>query len=150
MIKCETVGMIEIAKNNPLLKSENDVTNYDFITADGILYLICNTVVGDDAYRENVTIKAGDFLNGFEVDAWIGKKLVIDEKHIAYASGQNYDSLKVADASATPAVAATILTVNANGKLAIAASAPESGIYFKVTDKVNLTEKAVKVLVCAA
>lgn len=150
MIKCETVGMIEIAKNNPLLKSENDVKNYDFITVDDILYLICNTIVGDDAYREDVTIKAGDFLNGFQVDAWLGKKLVVDEKHIAYASGENYDDLKVADASASPAVDATILTVDENGKLAIASSAPESGIYFKVTDKVNLTEKAVKVLVCAA
>lgn len=150
MIKCETVGMIEVSKNNPILKSENDVKNFDFITVDDILYLICNTIVGDDAYRENVTIKAGDFLNGYQVDAWVGQKLVVDEKHIAYASGQSYDDLKVADSSASPAVAATILTVNSDGKLKIASSAPESGVYFKVTDKVMLTEKAVKVRVCVA
>lgn len=150
MIKIETVGMLDVAKINPVLKSTSDVTNYDFITFDNILYLICNTIVGDNSYRENVVIPAGEYLNGYQVDAFIGQKLVVDEKHIAYASGQSYDDLKVADASASPAVAATILTVNANGKLAIASSAPESGIYFKVTDKVNLTEKAVKVLVCAA
>ena len=130
--------------------SENDVENYDFITDNDIVYLIANTIVGDEAYLKDATIKAGQYLNGYQVDAWVGQKLVVDAKHIAYAAGQNYDSLKVADASANPAVAATILTVNANGKLAIAQSAPESGIYFKVTDKVNLTEKAVKVLVCAA
>lgn len=150
MIKVETLGMIEVAKINPVLVSENDVENYDFITDNDIVYLIANTIVGDEAYLKDTTIKAGQYLNGYQVDAWVGQKLVVDAKHIAYAAGQNYDSLKVADASATPAVAATILTVNANGKLAIAVSAPESGIYFKVTDKVNLTEKAVKVLVCAA
>lgn len=150
MIKCETLGMVEISKINPVLTSENDVSNYDFITVDDILYLISNTIVGDEAYMKDAAIKAGEYLNGYQVDAWIGQKLVVDEKHIAYESGQSYDDLNVADASASPAVDATILTVNAEGKLAIANSAPSSGIYFKVTDKVTLTEKAVKVLVCAA
>jgi len=150
MIKCETVGMIEVSKNNPLLTSEKDVANYDFITVDELLYLICNTIVGDDAYRDAVTIKAGEFLNGYQVDAWVGQKLVVDESHIAYADGKTYADLKVADPDADPAVEATLLTVNDEGKLAVAASTPASGIYFKVTDKVTLTEKAVKVLVCAA
>lgn len=143
MIKCETLGMIEVSKNNPLLKSNADVKNYDFITDNDILYLICNTIVGDEAYLEDVTIKAGEFLNGFQVDAWVGQKLVVDSKHIAYASGASYDDLAVG-------ANATILTVNNNGKLAVADAAPQSGIYFKVTDKVNLTEKAVKVLICVA
>lgn len=150
MIKIETVGMIDVSKINPLLKSDKNVTNYDFITADDVLYLISNTLAGDDAYREDVTIKAGEYLNGYRVDAWIGQKLVVDEKHIAYAAGEDYDSLKVADSTASPAVAATILTVNEDGKLAIESDVPESGIYFQVTDKVMLTQKAVKVLVCVA
>ena len=139
MIKVETLGMIEIAKINPVLKSEKDVHNYDFITVNDILYLIANTIVGDDAYLKDVVIKAGDYLNGYQVDAWVGQKLVVDEAHIAYADDKTYADLNVDD----------VLTVNDEGKLAVG-SAPESGIYFKVTDKVTLTEKAVKVLVCAA
>ena len=38
MIKCETLGMIQIAKNNPVLTSETDTAIYDFITQDGITY----------------------------------------------------------------------------------------------------------------
>ena len=150
MIKVETIGMIEVAKLNPVLISDKDVANYDFITVDDILYLISNTIVGDEAYMKDATIKAGDYLNGYQVDAWIGQKLVVDAKHIALGTGKTYDDLKVADATADPAVEATILTVNEDGKLAIASAAPASGIYFKVTDKVTLTEKAVKVVVCKA
>ena len=40
MIRFETVGMIEVAKNNPVLTSDSDVTNYSFITVDGDLYLV--------------------------------------------------------------------------------------------------------------
>ena len=86
MIKVETLGMLDIAKINPVLKSEEDVKNYSFLTADGILYLISNTVVGDDAYLKDVVIPAGDFLNGYQVDAWVGQKLVVDGKHIAFLS----------------------------------------------------------------
>ena len=60
---------------------------------DGITYLILNDIHGDDAYKDVVTIKAGDFLNGYDVSAWAGQKLVVDEKHIAYGSGDDYDDL---------------------------------------------------------
>ena len=137
MIKIETVGMLDVAKINPVLKSTSDVTNYDFITVNGILYLVCNTIVGDNSYRENVVIPAGEYLNGYQVDAFAGQKLVVDGKHIA---GTQYSALAVDD----------ILTVNAAGKLAAAESAPASGVYFKITEKTTLTEPAVKVLVCVA
>jgi len=141
MIKCETVGMFEIAKLNPVLTSENAVANYDFLTKNDITYLICNTTLGDDAYRDDVTFAAGEYLNGYQVDVWAGQKLVIDEKHIAYGSGEDYDDITAGT---------TLLTINAAGKLAIAEAAPETGVYFKVTDKTTLTGKAVKAMVMVA
>lgn len=142
MIKFETLGMLDVAKNNPVLTSENDVDNYSFLTFDGDLYLILNTGLGDDAHKEDITIKAGDFLNGFLVKAWEGQKLVVDGKHITYGNG-------AADYSAI-VEGTTVLTANDDGTLEVASAAPTSGIYFKVTDKCTLTEKAVKVKVCIA
>ena len=114
MIKVETLGMLDIAKINPVLKSEEDVKNYSFLTADGILYLISNTVVGDDAYLKDVVIPAGDFLNGYQVDAWVGQKLVIDGKHIEGGVA----ALNVGDA----------LVVAEDGGLKAGAAAAKSGM----------------------
>ena len=146
MIKVENIGALDVAKINPVLTSNSDVANYSFITDDGVTYLVCNTIVGDDAYKDNVTIPAGEYLNGYDVSAWANKKLVIDEKHIAYGSGEDYDDLLVADAGNN--VDATMLKVaSTGGKLEITDTAPTSGVYFVVTDKVTLTEKAIKVRV---
>ena len=146
MIKVENIGALDVAKINPVLTSNNDVANYSFITDDGVTYLVCNTIVGDDAYKDNVTIPAGEYLNGYDLSAWVNQKLVIDEKHIAYGSGENYNSLLVADAGNN--VDATMLKVaSTGGKLEITDTAPTSGVYFVVTDKVTLTEKAIKVRV---
>ncbi len=136
--------MLDVAKNNPVLKAETEVHNNDFITVDGVLYLISNTVTGDNAYVDAVAIPAGEFLNGFVVEAWAGQKLVIDEKHIAYAESKDYDDLFPAEGDAV------VLTVNAAGKLAVASAAPSAGVYFVVTDKTHLTEKAIKAKVMVA
>lgn len=136
MIKVETVGMADVAKNNPVLKSQTAVANYSFITDDGDLYLITNTVTGDKAYVDNNTFAAGEYLNGFLVKAWEGQKLVIDEKHIAYAENKSYADI---------VAGTTLLGVDSStGKLQVINSAPASGVYFKVTDKCTLTQKAVK------
>lgn len=140
MIKVETIGMIDNAVLNSVLQSEKEVANYQFITDDGDTYLVCNTVAGDDAYVDDVKFAAGEYLNGYNVKAWEGQKLVIDDKHIAHDS----------DAYADIVVGTTLLTVNDDGKLAVASSAPESGVYFKVTDKCRLTENAVKAKVMIA
>ena len=66
------------------------------------------------------------------------QKLVIDEKHITYASGADYDDITAGT---------TLLKPKTDGTLEVTATAPESGVYFKVTDKVTLTGKAVKVLI---
>lgn len=136
MIKVETLGMLDVAKINPVLKSEEDVTNYSFIVDDGQTYLVANTIVGDDAYKEDVVIKAGEFLNGYNVKAWEGQKLVVDAKHIT----GGVDAL----------VAGTSILVvdEATGKLKTGSA---SGVHFVVTDKdLRLTEKAVKVRVAVA
>lgn len=136
MIRFETVGMIEVAKNNPVLTSDSDVTNYSFITVDGDLYLVMNVITGDDAYVEDAVIPDGEYLNGFLVEAWKSQKLVVDGKHIT--------------GGVTAATKNATLVVGSDGKLKTGV-APESGVYFKVTDTgVTLTEPAVKVKVCVA
>lgn len=141
MIKAETLGMLDVAKINPVLTSESDVANYSILTVDDVTYLICNDGHGDDAYKEGLVIKAGEYLNGYDLSAWVNKKVVIDEKHITYGTGESYASITVGT---------TLLAPAEDGTLEIASEAPDSGIYFKVTDKVTLTEKAVKAVVLVA
>ena len=133
--------MIEVAKINPVLKSEKEVANYALIKDNDILYLVSNTVTGDNAYAKDVTFKAGEYLNGYAVKAWEGQKLVIDEEHIAYAEGKAYADLEAN---------VTILVANDEGKLEVADAAPAAGVYFVVTDKTTLTGKAVKARVMCA
>lgn len=128
--------MLDVAKINPVIKSETDTTNHSFMTFDGDLYLIANELTGDDAYKEGVVIPAGEFLNGYLVKAWDCQKLVVDGKHI---KGEY----------ATYSVKGTKLVADTDGKLKTTSSTPESGVYFVVTDTCTLTEKAVKVKVVA-
>lgn len=134
MIKVETIGMLDIAKINPVLVSESDVANYSFLVDDGDTYLIANTLVGDDSYREDVVIKAGEYLNGYLVKAWEGQKLVIDGKHVT----GGISSINVKD---------ELVLDGSTGKLKKEAPSA-NGVYFKVTDKTTLTEAALKVKVC--
>lgn len=136
MIKVETLGMLDTAKVNPIITSENDVINNQFITYEDDLYLIANTITGDDSYREDVVIKAGEYLNGYLVKAWDGQKLVIDGKHVT----GDY---------ATYSEKGKILIAGSDGKLAVGEK-PASGVYFTVTDKCTLTGKAIKAKVCVA
>lgn len=140
MIKMETIGMIDVAKINPVLKSDKDVANYSFMKDGEVVYLICNTLTGDDSYKNKYTFKAGEFLNGYNVAAWKDQVLVIDDEHIAYAEGKGYADL----------AAGNFLTINDEGKLAVADAAPESGVYFVVTKKTMLVGNAVKARVAIA
>lgn len=128
MIKCETLGMLDVAKNNPVLKSDKDVTNYSFIVDDGDSYVVMNTNSGDDAYKEGVVIKAGEPLNGFDLKAWEGQRLVIDGKHI----DGDFATVSVAD---------TVLVIDeATGKLKVGTG---TGINLVVKATTRLTEDAV-------
>lgn len=141
MIKVETIGMLDVAKVNPVITSESDVINNQFITHEDNVYLVANTLVGDDSYREDITFKAGEYLNGYLIKAWEGQKLIADEKHIKYAENKSYSDI---------VAGTTLLKVNSDGKLEVTATVPTSGVYFKVTDKCRLTEKAIKILVIVA
>ena len=136
MIKVETIGMLDREVLNPVLTSESAVANYSFLTVDGKLYLIANTLVGDDSYNDDYTIPAGEYLNGHLVEAWKGQKLVIDAKHITFGQSETYANSITAGT--------TLLKVDSNNKLVITSTAPTSGVYFKVTDKCTLTGQAVK------
>lgn len=133
MIKVETLGMLDVAKINPVLKSDKDVANYSFIIDDGDVYLVSNTIIGDDSYRENIIIPAGEYLNGYLVKAWDGQKLVVDGKHVTGGvSAINKDDVLVAAEDGT------------------LKAGEATGVHFVVTDKVTLTEAAVKVKVVVA
>ncbi len=134
MIKVETLGMLDIAKINPVLTSEADVKNNSFIAVDGITYVVANDLSGDDAYKDDCVLKAGSYLNGYDVSAWANQKLVVDGKHITGG---------VADLVAGTSV---LVLDGTTGKLKVG-SATEGQVSFKVTDKTTLTEAAVKVQV---
>lgn len=135
MIKVETLGMLDIVKVNPVLQHTEDVKNYSFLTVDDELYLISNTITGDNSYREDVVIPAGEYLNGFLVRAWDGQKLVVDGKHIQ----DKLTTLSVGDA----------LEAQTDGTLKKVSKA--TGVYLVITDKgVTLTEAAIKAKVAIA
>ena len=129
MVKVETIGMYDVAKINPTLVSDKDVANHSFISVDNILYLIDNTVVGDDAYKEGIVIPAGEKLNGYVVKAWEGQKLVVDGKHVE----GGIESLEDGD-----------VLIAKDGKLATGEAV---GTYFIVAGKTTLTEAAIKVTI---
>lgn len=133
MVKVETIGMYDVAKINPTLVSDKAIKNYSFVTVDDILYLIDNTVVGDDSYKEDISIPAGDKLNGYAVKAWEGQKLVVDAKHVV----GGISTLSKGD----------VLVANDEGKLEAGEAA---GVHFVVSEKTTLTEPAIKVVVTVA
>ena len=127
MIKLETLHELDRVVVDPTIKSASPVANYSFITNNGETYLVSNTITGDAAYKDDNTFPAGEYLNGHLVKSLEGQKLVIDEKHIAYGVSEDYDDLTAGT---------TLLTVDASsGKLEVAAEAPATGVYFKITDK---------------
>jgi hypothetical protein len=133
MIKFETIGAISVSKVNPVIKMEQDVVNNSFITYGDELYLVSNTITGDDSYKDDVVIPAGEFVNGYLVKALEGLNLVIDGKHV--------------DGGVSALEAGAILVAGDDGKLK---TGEASGVHFVVIDKTTLTEAAVKVKVAVA
>ena len=136
MIKLKTIGQLDVAKNNPVLTSTDPVDNYSFIENGGKLYVIMNEIAGDDAYKDVVTIPAGEYLNGFLVEAWKGQTLIVDEEHLFYDTGESMASITAGT---------TLLAKKSSSpKLEIISNAPASGVYFKAVAKTTLTGKAVE------
>lgn len=160
MVKVYTVGMLEHnAKNDPVVIADGDTINgYLFtIGADGKadapvagasgalqgdnLYIALNDFPGDHR-GTNQKIKDGDFLNAYQLKAWEGMYLELDEDNIAYGSGESYASIT---AGTTNLVAGTA------GKFAIAASVTYYHMYFKVVEKISFRDKkAVRVQIVLA
>lgn len=139
MVKVETIGMILNSKNNPVLKSAEPIKNYSFIEDDNIAYVVMNEIAGDDAYNDDAIIPIGDPLNGYQLKAWEGLNILVDEKHITYGGNSvaNYSQLNKG----------AILSIGDDKNLKIEATAPteaKGNIYFKVVEKITLTQKAVK------
>ena len=141
MIKVNTLGMFDVAKIDPTIKLEEDIKNNQFVTVDEDLFLVMNEPNGDDSYRDDVVLKAGECLNGFLLSAWVGQELVVDSKHITYKHSENYEETLTAG---------KFLKVGGDKNLETSETAPESGIYFKVVAKEMLTEKAVRVKIMDA
>lgn len=141
MIKIYELGMLDNAVNVPDVKAEADTSNYTFVEHDGEQYLMANTLTGDDAYKEDVVIKEGEYMNLFLVRAWETKELVIDAKHITFGAGESYASITAGT---------TLLTIATDGTLEIADAAPDAGVYFKVTAKTMLTGEAVRAKIMVA
>lgn len=140
MIKCVTLGMIDGSVNNPVIKLATDTKNYQFVTVDGDVYLISNTLAGDDYGKEDVTFKAGEYLDGYLVKRWEGQQLDVDAKHISFSDSKTYADI----------AKDKFLKIKADGGLEYTETDPATGVYFKVVDKCRLTEKAVRVKVVVA
>lgn len=128
MVKAETVGMWEVAKSNPVIKLNTDTKNYAFINFEDNDYVVMNVINGDDSYLDDVTIKAGEPLNGMLLKAWEGQNLIVDGKHIT-------NGVKDLEKD-------NVLVIGSDGMLKAGSA---SGVHFVVKDKVTLTEAAVKV-----
>lgn len=134
--------MIANSKDNPILYSATDVANYSFIVDDGITYLVMNTVSGEDSYIDDYTIAAGEPINGFNLAAWVRQRLVVDERHIDYGTGESFSSITAGT---------TLLGISDGGDFEIINSAPNSGYYFKVVEKnAGVGGNNVKVIICFA
>ena len=110
MIKVKTIGMIEKnAKNNPVVKTHQDLKNGALhIVTNGTtefptlgtsetkqtknICIALNTGSGDEKYTD-LTIKKGDFVNSYLLEAWENQEIILDESHITYEQSQDYSKI---------------------------------------------------------
>lgn len=130
MIKFDTLGMIEVSKNDPTIVLDTEIAQNSFIVKDGTTYWINNELTGHDSYKDDVVFPAGTKLRGFDLKANEGQILVIDAKHI----DGTYSTYAVKDQA---------LVVDTNTHKLKAGTG--SGVYFVVVEKCTLTDEAVKV-----
>jgi len=146
MVTFSTIEMIEhSAHNDPTVKAHADVPNgYFFIvssgssaapTTTGELWVAINTMLGDDRYLANATIKAGERLNAYRVKDWDGKELIVTQANLT----DTVSGLSVGDT----------LKADAYGKLAAAGT--NTTVTFSVVDKIQyLGEPGVRVKIAVA
>lgn len=153
MIKVKTIGMIEKnAKNNPVVKAHQDLKNGALhIVTNGItefptpgtsetkqtknICIALNTGSGDEKYTD-LTIKKGDFVNSYLLDAWENQEIILDESHITYEQSQDYSKISPNE---------TKLVSGTDGNFKIETDISNYGIYFIVTEKLQFNGNAVSV-----
>lgn len=137
MIKIEHVGMFDRAVVNPMLTAQTATANYTIINdANGDAYLVINKFAGDNAYKGEMVVPAGEFLNGYLLKSLKGQNLVIEGKHI--------------DGGIENAEVGDTLIVNEDGAFEIGEATGKS-LYLAITDvDARLAEKAVKAKIVVA
>ncbi len=157
MIKVKTIGMIEKnAKNNPTVKAHQDLKNGALHTvSNGVTELpkvgtsddkqsknICvalNTGSGDKQHTD-FTIKKGEYVNSYLLNAWEGQEIVFDESHITYENSEDYSKIKPNE---------TKLIAGEDGNFKVETDVSNYQIYFEVTEKLQFNGNAVSAkIVC--
>lgn len=132
MVQFGTIEMIEhSAHNDPTVVAHANVPNGYFHiissgssavpTANGELWVAINTLLGDDRYLADATIKQGAKLNSYRVKDWEGKELIVTQANVTDA----ISGLSVGDT----------LKADATGKLA--AAGINTTVTFSVVEKLN-------------
>ena len=137
MIKIEHVGMFDRAVVNPMLTAQTATANYTIINdANGDAYLVINKFAGDNTYKDEIVVPAGEFLNGYLLKSLKGQNLVIEGKHI--------------DGGIENAEVGDTLIVNEDGAFEIGETTGKN-LYLVITDvDARLAEKAVKAKIVVA
>ena len=132
MVQFGTIEMIEhSAHNDPTVVAHANVPNGYFHiissgssavpTANGELWVAINTLLGDDRYLADATIKQGAKLNSYRVKDWEGKELIVTQANVT-------DAISGLSAGDT-------LKADATGKLA--AAGINTTVTFSVVEKLN-------------
>ena len=119
------------AHNDPTVTAHANVPNGFFHiisngssavpTANGELWVAINTLLGDDRYLADATIKQGAKLNSYRVKDWDDKELIVTQANVTDA----ISGLSVGDT----------LKADATGKLA--AAGINTTVTFSVVEKLN-------------
>lgn len=132
MVQFGTIEMIEhSAHNDPTVVAHANVPNGYFHiissgssavpTAEGELWVAINTLLGDDRYLADATIKQGAKLNSYRVKDWDDKELIVTQANVT-------DAISGLSAGDT-------LKADATGKLAKAGI--NTTVTFSVVEKLN-------------
>jgi hypothetical protein len=155
MVKLNSIGMFKTEKNDPTIKAHADIANGYLCTLDGSktkapvagasdatqtddLYIVLNTIVGDNRYDAETTIASGDYCNTFIVKQWENQKLIVTTDSITFETGINYASIS---AGTTKFVAGT------DGKFNISTDTSYHGVYFDCVEKLQYNGDAIAVVV---
>jgi hypothetical protein len=155
MVKLNSIGMFKTEKNRPTVKAHTDIDNYYLCTiSDGLtvapvvgtstasqsddIYIVMNTITGDNRYVAENTIASADYCNTFLVKQWENQDLIVTEDSITYESGVNYASISAGT---------TNFVAGSDGKFNISVDTSYHGVYFACVEKLLYNGNAIAVTV---